>query len=142
MEVSLLMKKYICIILIATIAWGCSKEGPTPLIQLVAPTNGAVLDNNCANSDDMSEWFFDWEDFPHYAKYHLYVIGPNAIYPVINERNILKSEYKFILRGYISGHHTYNWTWKVRAYVVDSNGWTLWSETRYFDVLPQEEVCD
>ena len=135
------MKKYICIILITTIAWGCSKEDPT-LIKLVAPPNGALLDNNCANSVgvDVSEWFFDWEDFPHYAKYHLYVKGSNATYPIIDEKNILNSEYKFTLSGYISGHHTYNWAWRVRAYV--NHGWTKWSEIRYFDVLPQEEVCD
>ena len=134
------MKKYICIILITLIFWGCSKENPT-LVKLVEPANGALLDNNCSlEIEGDAEWFFDWEDFPIYASsYQLYVKHSTAQFPIIDKKGVIDSEYKFSLKGYILTDNAFDWTWKVRARVNGS--WTEWSETRYFDVLTQEAVC-
>ena len=73
--------------------FGCSKDeelasSENNLVNLISPVNGAILDNGCKGQSDLTEWYFDWEHLPNAQKYQLYVIGPTARYPVIDNNNI------------------------------------------------------
>jgi hypothetical protein len=100
---------------------------------MVSPVIGAVLDNGRTDSKDNIVWDFDWNDIPGVNMYELYVIGANALYPVINTQ-ISSSSYHSARTGYIASQNCYGWTWKVRA---SAGGlWSDWSEVRLFDVEP------
>ena len=118
--------------------WESSYE--KTLINLISPENGAVLDNGCQDFSDLIEWYFDWDDFPSAERYHLFVIGSSAQYPVIDNDNIEVSEYLSSEKAYVIPSNAKDWTWKVRAYV---NGeWIGWSEERTFDVEPINTDCN
>jgi hypothetical protein len=106
---------------------------------LISPESGAVLDNGCADFSNKKEWDFDWADVNGASKYHLYVKGKYAIYPIINNSNLSTSDFHFENSGYIATHNLHNWKWRVRAY-VDGN-WLGWSEERSFDVEPLNTDC-
>ncbi len=102
---------------------------------LISPEKGAVLDNGRTDRSDDIVWDFDWSDCEGATEYHLYVIGYNAILPVIDVSNITSSSYQHIRHGsYIIERNRCGWTWKVRARVAGQ--WTEWSEIRTFDVEP------
>ena len=102
---------------------------------LISPEEGAVLDNSRLDGSDDIVWDFDWSDCEGATQYHLYVIGPTAINPVIDHNNITSSSYQHIRHGsYIIERNRYGWTWKVRVRV--GGQWSEWSEIRTFDVEP------
>jgi predicted small lipoprotein YifL len=102
---------------------------------LISPEEGAVLDNGRTDGLDDIVWDFNWSDCEGATEYHLYVIGPGAIYPIINVSNISSSSYQDIRYGsYIIERNRYGWTWQVKARVAGQ--WTEWSEIRTFDVEP------
>jgi len=107
---------------------------PTCIPLLISPMAGAILDNGRVDSNDYIRWDFKWTDCPGSTAYHLYVIGPNAQNPVIDNSSIITSYYPYGSRGYVVERYRFGWTWKVRAKL---NGqWSNWSETRSFDVGP------
>lgn len=115
-----------------------SDSGPPPppplKVTLISPAEGAAFDNGCPGQTDPKSWDFSWGTITDASKYHLYVIGPGAIYPLIDNLNITDASYQFVSQGYVINQNRIGWTWRVRAFV---NGvWREWSETRSFDVEP------
>jgi len=103
---------------------------------LIAPGEGAVLDNGRTDSLDDIIWDFDWSDCEGATQYHLFVKYPGAgISPVIDDDTIKDSSYHSVSPGsYIAEQNRHGWTWKVRAKI--GGQWGEWSETRTFDVEP------
>lgn len=101
---------------------------------LISPEEGAVLDNGRTDGQDYMIWDFDWSDCPGATAYHLYVIGPTATTPLIDEDTLVSSFYHYVGNVSTSGAYRFNWTWKVRAQA--DGQWGPWSETRSFDVEP------
>jgi len=100
---------------------------------LISPLNGAVLDNGCSDHTNLMTWKFDWSDCSSATCYHLYVMGPTATIPAVDNDYITNSNYTREDYSYVNTNR-FNWRWKVRAMV---NGqWGPWSEERYFDVEP------
>jgi hypothetical protein len=106
---------------------------------LISPRSGAVLDNGCIDKSNEIKWYFDWSDVRGATKYHLYVKGANAQYPLINKSNLTTSNYLHKAMGYIATHNLNNWKWKVRAYV--NGNWGRWSGERSFNVEPLNTDC-
>ena len=113
---------------------------------LVAPLPGAELDNGCKSipAAGTIEWDFDWTTVAGATAYHLYVLGPDATTPLINNELIGAPSYHFSGPGdYIDDTNLYGWVWMVRALVNDgvNNVWTGWSEVRSFDVAPPTDCA-
>ena len=107
---------------------------------LVFPSEGAELENGCDDKSVEKRWVFDWDDCPGAEAYHLYVIGPHALYPLIDEYLINTSNYTFKSYGYIIPRNSYGWKWKVRAMIEGI--WGSWSEERFFNVEPLNTHCN
>ena len=101
---------------------------------LISPEEGAVLDNGRTDGMDDLIWDFDWSDCLEAGSYHLYVIGPGALFPLIDIDTLSDSAYHFVTQSYIAGNNLSGWAWKVRA---NTGGqWGDWSPARSFDVEP------
>jgi hypothetical protein len=102
---------------------------------LAVPANNAVLPQRLPDDKFALNWTFEWKACPEATRYHLFVIGPTASNPVVNEDSLTSATYQFQRsHGQISKSKTQGWTWKVRAY---TNGrWGEWSEVRTFNVAP------
>lgn len=123
---------------------GCGAGSPTGsdggnVAALLAPVTGAVLDNGCATQPDAIVWDFDWSDVPGADAYHLYVIGPRAVYPVVDHSALFESAYTDASMGYIIEENRRGWRWRVRARV--GNSWGPWSSERTFDVEALDSDC-
>jgi peroxiredoxin len=109
---------------------------PQPCVPiLLSPRSDDALDNGLVGKSRMRIWEFAWTECPAASEYHLYVIGPHAIHPVIDAGNIWTSSYRWTSDdGYIAGPNLRGWKWKVRAKI---NGeWGEWSKTGTFNVMP------
>jgi len=101
---------------------------------LISPENHAVLDNGRTDRTDDIIWDFDWSDCEGDTLYHLYVVGPPSIDPVIDTITS-DSSYHYVCHGcYIREVDRYAWKWIVRAQV--DGQWGEWSELRTFSVEP------
>ena len=108
---------------------------------LISPVEYAILDNGCQDKTDGIEWDFQWTNVPGARLYHLYVIGPQAKYPVINDAEIEFAAYQRTSpQSYIIERNRRGWRWKVRA-LVGKHEWSEWSEERTFDVEPLNTDC-
>ncbi len=117
------------------------RQDDKPAPALRSPQDQAVMDNDCRNRQDGADWKFKWDKVPNASRYHLYVIGARAQYPVVDEPTIKKTSYRRKTSGsYIAEHNRLGWQWKVWAMV---NGkWGEWSKERKFDVEPLNTDCD
>jgi hypothetical protein len=102
------------------------------VVKLASPESHARL-RQIRRSDDTVEivWEFAWRDCPVASKYHLYVKGPQATNPLIDDDTLTHATYVFRRSGYGIPHRK-GWTWMVRAYA--DGRWSDWSEQRSFDV--------
>ena len=102
---------------------------------LLSPRSGDALDNGLIGKAKERTWEFAWTECPDATDYHLYVIGPRAIRPVIDNDNIRINSYRGTTDdGYVADANLRGWMWKVRAKI---NGeWGEWSKTGTFNVLP------
>ena len=129
--------------------WSLTKTRSTPMPpasalcvpQLVAPVEGAVLDNGRADFDRSTDaviWEFDWSDCPGAIEYDIFVMGPGAIYPLVLNRSgnpITESSFRSVSCGsYIIDANRRGWRWRVRA--LTDGVWGQWSAERTFDVEP------
>lgn len=104
--------------------------------QLATPGANALLpQRRLAGKRVETRWVFGWQACPGAKKYHLYVIGPGAQNPIIDNDAIESGPYPFEDRHYGINKRE-GWTWKVRAYV--DGQWGAWSEIRTFDVAPPQ----
>jgi hypothetical protein len=102
---------------------------------LLSPRSDDALDNGLVGKSKRRIWEFAWTECPAASEYHLYVIGPHAIHPVIDASNIWISSYRWTSDdGYIAGPNLRGWKWKVRAKIHGE--WGEWSKTGIFDVMP------
>jgi hypothetical protein len=107
---------------------------------LILPEDGEEnMDNGCRDRSDLQEWNFDWSDVPGAARYHIYVIGQNASYPVIDTIVTSSNYYNGCSGCYIIESNRFNWSWRVRA--GDADSWSEWSDTSNFDVEPLDFDC-
>ena len=142
---------------------GTTPAGGIP--QLLSPAEGEMMDNGCTGHIEDKVWDFDWTDvgsplqvvvtssthgaatcadcftylLPNGAiDYHLFVIGPTALSPVI-DRTVAESFYRYAGTGYVIDRYTHGWRWKVRARI--DGEWMPWSAERTFDVEPLDTDC-
>ncbi|HEY9865884.1 MAG TPA: hypothetical protein V6D21_17065 [Candidatus Obscuribacterales bacterium] len=108
--------------------------------KLTFPPPSNILDNGCLPPlENDIVWVFAWSEIPNATAYHLYVIGANAVNPVINNSNLPSPDYISKSSGYIADQNLIGWKWKVRAMV---NGeWGSWSPEQMFDVEPLNTDC-
>jgi hypothetical protein len=111
-------------------AAGC----PAPLSPLV----GEVVDNGCSEFEDGLLWEFAWTACPGAQSYALYVIGPTATIPVVDE-TIAGTSYTYQSEGHIPDANRLGWRWKVR--VLQDDEWGDWSPEWTFDVEPLNTDC-
>ena len=105
-------------------------------IRLAKPANGTRLSQRRLGGNKSElVWNFGWYDCPEAERYHLYVIGPGALNPIVDDANVHSATYQLRKESY--GITTLNgWRWKVRAFV--DGKWGEWSEERTFDVAPPQ----
>ena len=104
------------------------------LVRLVSPEDNATLSQRRIEGGKVeTAWNFSWSGCPGATQYHLYVIGPNALNPIVDIDTLKTPSYLDRSTHYgitsLSG-----WTWRVRAYLAGR--WGDWSETRTFNVNP------
>ena len=111
-----------------------------PKPTLIAPLEGAIMDNGCADQSDDMIWDFVWSNCPGATQYHLYVYYPGAQIPFIDNPNITDSFYHSICSPcYVAEGNRFGWTWKVRAMI--GGQWGEWSDSLTFDVEPLNSDC-
>jgi TIR domain len=106
---------------------------PPCVVKLAVPENNAVLPQRRLDKEKVETvWLFGWRDCPEASRYHLYVIGPRALNPIVDDDTITAATYQ-LRRSYYHGvTRQEGWTWKVRAFV--DGRWGDWSEERTFNV--------
>jgi hypothetical protein len=110
---------------------------PTP--DLYIPAEGATMDNGCDYATNSIVWYFDWDTLSNATRYQIYVIGPSAANPAINEV-VTSSSYNYDSGGgYIADADRLGWRWRVRA--GTSTVWGNWSAYRSFNVEPVNTDC-
>jgi hypothetical protein len=85
-----------------------------------------VLDNGRTDRNDAVVWDFDWSDVPGATQYHLWVIGSQAIIPVVNGKTTTSSFHSERQGSIIGGWNRFGLTWKVSTEV--DGQWSEWSE--------------
>jgi uncharacterized repeat protein (TIGR01451 family) len=102
---------------------------------LLAPPEGAVLDNGRVDHLDGLVWDFDWTDCPQATEYGIYVKSERALGPLLDLSDLLESSYHYQpSSGLVTDDYLEGWSWKVRARV--GTEWGPWSQVRNFDVEP------
>ena len=104
------------------------------VVRLISPTNNDLLSQRRIMGGKVETvWRFSWSECPSASRYHLYVIGPGALNPIIDNNTLTATSYSERATHY--GITALNgWTWRVRAYV--DGRWKEWSETGTFNVSP------
>lgn len=105
----------------------------------IMPAEGAVLDNGCFDQSDGIRWEFSWAPCDEADSFHLYVIGPSAITPVVDRRGVQGTAYTHVANAWIADAARLGWTWRVRARIRGELG--PWSPERTFDVEPRDTDC-
>ncbi len=101
------------------------------LPRLLEPAPDATLPQR-----EIGAWRFDWEDDPAAKGYELVVLGPAAVFPIVNTVTT-SSEYVVPARdGYIADHNLLGWSWRVRSQYLNGT-WGPWSRVRRFNVSPR-----
>jgi hypothetical protein len=111
-------------------------QGCVPVI--LAPPEGATLDNGCTNMTDPIAWEFDWSECPAAQDYGLFVIGANATKPILDVRTP-NTSYSYEGHGYIADQNRLGWRWRVRA--MQNGVWGEWTPESMFDVKPLDTDC-
>jgi hypothetical protein len=108
------------------IVLSCSTNAiaPDPSVpQLLAPVEGAVLDNGCVPGNDSLVWDFDWSDVPGATGYELFVQHQGSAFAEIDDSLITQSSFHYSLVASYTSDLT-AWRWWVRAKVNGADhGW-------------------
>lgn len=105
---------------------------------LLAPDEGAIMDNGCTNRDNGILWEFDWSDCQGAEAYEFFLDHPSVERPV-EEAALTESSFTLLEDRVIPEGSRFGWTWRVRAQL---NGvWGDWSPERRFDVEPVNTDC-
>jgi hypothetical protein len=106
---------------------------------LTFPAPNALLDNGCSSFQDERLWEFHWSGCESASRYHLYVIGPGASIPAIDDDRIRDPGYGDRGRAWVADANRIGWRWRVRARFDDA--WGEWSPERTFNVEPLNTDC-
>ena len=108
--------------------------------RMTAPAAGAVMDNGCVNRDDGIAWDFAWSGCREADRYHLYVIGANALNPVVDDDRVRTESYQLRSPGsYIVPGNGRAWIWHLRARIDGT--WQEPAAAGTFDVEPLDSDC-
>ena len=87
----------------------------------------------------MTRWDFRWSAVSGASSYNLYVIGPNASSPTIDDQNITALSFHYESHLYVPDANRLGWHWEFR---VQTDGlWGPLGAERTFDVEPQMADC-
>lgn len=115
---------------------------PTPVIscvpKLITPNASSVMDNGCANQQDIQEWSFDWEECQGADQYELLVQKETAQYPAISTVTI-ESQFSEKKIAYVVDRNREGWQWRVRARI--NGAWSDWSPYQQFQIEPLDTDC-
>lgn len=111
---------------------GSGEESPPCIPQLLSPSRDVLMDNGRVGDLDAIDWVFDWSDCPGATYYSVYVLGPGATLPLINDVSPESSYRRVSCGGYI--FFTAKWRLWLRAMTDDV--WGDWSPEYNFDVEP------
>ena len=106
--------------------------------RLLAPQAAARLDNGCQTGDEIA-WDFEWTGCRGADRYHLFVIGPSAVIPVVDNDRLGQTSYAHRSRGYVAPGNDRGWTWRTRARI--GGDWKDWTAPRSFDVEAVDSDC-
>lgn len=133
----------VCLVLAVLLTGACdifeSTSAPTCEPEQLTPEEGDVLDNGCFDRSDEIRWEFSWAPCDDAQRYHLYVIGPGATFPVVDDRSVRETTHVHRSSGFVAEQNRLGWSWKVRANVRGQYG--PWSPSRTFDVEPRDTDC-
>lgn len=102
------------------------------IVKLLTPAPGAVMSQQRVDGGKVeSRWRFSWAPCPGATRYHLHVIGPGALNPIVDIDTLRTTSHEDRSTHYGITNRQ-GWTWKARAHV--DGRWGEWSETRTFDV--------
>ena len=107
--------------------------------RLTSPSAGALLDNGCTNSPERINWEFRWSACASASRYHLYVIGPSATIPVVDDDRLRDAAFDSSRIAWVGDPNRRGWRWQVRARFAE--GWGDWSPEQTFDVEPVNTDC-
>lgn len=111
-------------------------EGCVPV--LLAPPDGAMMDNGCSDHSDPMTWEFTWSECPASQDYEIYVLGAEATIPAVNDHTKATS-YLSESASYVTDRNRSGWLWKVRA--MQNGVWGQWSPEGTFDVESVDTDC-
>ena len=112
-------------------------DPPSP--RLILPAAGAIADNGCRAGDDGIAWDFEWSACRGAERYHLFVIGPSATIPVVDDDRLGGTTYAHRARAFVAGANAQGWTWRVQARA--DGEWLDWSAPATFSVEPPDTDC-
>jgi hypothetical protein len=108
--------------------------------ELIAPADGAVMDNGCWTGGDGIVWDFDWTDCEGAEKYQITLFRAGGQVVSWIDSTLTSSSYHVVSSGaYYAGQNRFNQGWRVRAKV--DGKWGPWSVQRSFDVEPHDADC-
>jgi len=130
------------LVLLATLS-SCGDKGTKssiPVVRLVYPAPGQIVDNGCDDGMDPIEFRYVWNSIQGAERYHLYCIGPGALYPITDRTDFTDTVFAGSGTGaYVANPNCVGWTWMVRAKVAGE--WSAWSEVRTYDYEPLNTDC-
>jgi hypothetical protein len=105
---------------------------------LLAPEDGAVMDNGCTNQDNGISWEFDWADCAAAQSYEIHLGNP-GFEESLDRSDLTSSSFTVLEDRVVPEGSRLGWVWRVRAKVNGVLG--NWSPERTFDVEPVNTDC-
>lgn len=106
---------------------------------LLAPDEGAMLDNGCEDRDNGILWEFEWSACENADFYNIFIQLRTEDEPRADESELTSTTFTVLEDRVVPEEARFDWFWKVRANV---NGtWGEWSPERAFDVEPVNSDC-
>ena len=116
------------------------KPLPPPLIELLSPINGEIVDNGCDDGSNGIDWYFDWTDDPEADKYYIRVFQEVMPFLTIIEDSVSESSYHYQNNGfYTNPFQWYGLVWIIREKVEGK--WQGYTDRGYFWVEPVNTDC-
>ena len=107
--------------------------------RLLTPPAGTVMDNGGRDGGDGIAWDFQWSECRGADRYHLFVIGPSASIPVVDDDRLTATTYEHRKLAWIAPGNALGWTWRLRARI--DGEWREWGAAQAFDAEPVDADC-
>lgn len=117
---------------------------PTPdldrsscIVRLASPAEDATMNQRRIGQGKFElAWRSSWTACPGATRYHLYVIGPGTLNPVVDVDTLSGTSFPHRATHY-GRTALEGWKWRVRAHV--DGAWGEWSTNGTFNVSPADE---